>query len=569
MRNFTCVLTLAAAAVAMPAMGARNVTAPVEPLSLENVKHLPAGKHITASDRGTIRNLIRQGQANIRKSPIHRAVPAAPANADIVADAPAGTHTDLTRSSDGYGVLWGYLLYIEDEGLMVDMVETADGKVWLSNPLSGFPVQAYFPATVTSTGFDIVGPQCVYSEPDYDLETGEPTGEMLNCYVVPMEYDAEEDWYFATDKPYSLTKTGDQWVNNSEDLILGLCIWDAAAGEYGWTGYADYNMTYAVQTSQPVAAPDTTTEDWAVIHSDGSGYFSKVAVTGSSIFVQGLYSGAPEAWSALELQGDKAVLHPHFLGRGDNWHWNYASGATIEEVWNEEWEDYDISVTPGLDLVFSYDAAAKKLSTDGTVAITACENPTSYLDYFTGVTVEKQNRTPGTAPQAPSVTYISEWDTDYACRNVDFTFPPFDLDGNLLDTAHLSFRVYIDGEPFTFYEDEYINLDAPKEQIPWGFNDAYDFYSVGVYHTFYLYMDGIETVGLQAIYLDPATNGIVESQVTTVDVAKVNAVEGGRTVKATEYFDLQGRRVASPANGFYIQRTTFSDGSVSNSKICK
>jgi hypothetical protein len=46
-----------------------------------------------------------------------------------------------------------------------------------------------------------------------------------------------------------------------------------------------------------------------------------------------------------------------------------------------------------------------------------------------------------------------------------------------------------------------------------------------------------------------------------------NIAANGSHEVATDYFDLQGRKVANPSNGLYIKRTVMSDGTVKAKKI--
>ena len=57
----------------------------------------------------------------------------------------------------------------------------------------------------------------------------------------------------------------------------------------------------------------------------------------------------------------------------------------------------------------------------------------------------------------------------------------------------------------------------------------------------------------------------IKSDVTT----SIDRAETSKEVQSVEYYDLQGRRSATPVKGFNIKSTTYSDGTVTNEKIVK
>lgn len=565
MKNFTLVLSIAMMA-AVPVLATRSAApVKVENLSLTNAKHLAAGKRVAPV---SIQDLAKAAK---KKAAAHRAVAidVRPTSNTII-ESVEGTHTDFARASDGYGVIWGYLLYTEDEGLAVDQVVTEDGRVFFSTPLSNFPTHSYIEFAQNGDTLSFTAPQCVYSQPVLDDDYN-PTDSTLLAYVTSMEYaeDEEGGWYYASDKPYQLVKQGDKYVSVDSSMILGLTIWDDTQGGLAFTGYADYNMTYSPMTDVALTSVDGTPEKWAVMFPDGSGYFSDVVTTDNAVYVKGIHSSCPDAWVKIDVEGNKGTLQPQFLGKDDYWHWAYAMGGTVEQVWDEELEDYNTVVTPQGPAEFSYDAATKKLAGEGYFMIAPTTSGNAYTDYKESLVIEHQTRTLGTPPYAPYNLVLTPFSIDEGYGRIDFNLPCVDTDMNLLESSNLSYKIYVDGEVYTAYPDEYQYLTEEMSEFPWGFNDGWDFYAVGIAHTACFYMTGFETIGVQTIYREPTDNTLVESEITTVkcDVDGLHAIDA--PVKSVEYFDLQGRAVAKPANGLYIRRITFADGSVKTAKVVK
>lgn len=59
------------------------------------------------------------------------------------------------------------------------------------------------------------------------------------------------------------------------------------------------------------------------------------------------------------------------------------------------------------------------------------------------------------------------------------------------------------------------------------------------------------------------------NHVWTVVAGINNAVSDNKNVKSTSYFDLSGRSVETPANGLFIKKVTYTDGSVKSVKVMK
>lgn len=495
-----------------------------------------------------------------------------PEDTTVITEAPAGKATDYSRASDAFGVMMGMLLYAEDSGLTVNYVEGEDGKVYISNPFSQFPLHAYLEATREGDVLSIAGAQAVLEMVD------ETTGELSYAYACPMVSRATPDggeWFFAdTKNPLQMTVKGDSIVTAPETFI-GLFVWDEEQKDLAWTGYGDYNMKYSRQTSSLVTPPaDLATDRWSMILDDGTGYFVNVGAAQDALYVQGLYGNTPNSWVKLDVNGSKAVLNDvQYLGKDENWHYAYAVGGVMENQYIEEWDDYiDVAVPQGV-LPFDYNAEARTLTTSAPNALIICtqENCTAYSAYFPSISIMKQDHVAGTLPLAPQGLYTNVYEPGSV--TLEFALPMVDVDGALLETANISYRVFVDGELFEFYNDEYTKLPQPQmNELPWGFTEGYDFYATGVYHSIYFYFEGYETLGVQTVYREPGNESApLYSEITTLaatnDPDGIEGVaQGTKQVKSVEYFDLQGRSVAAPAKGLNIVRTTFADGTSATRK---
>lgn len=501
---------------------------------------------------------------------------AAPSDAAIVEEAPDGTQSWMSRNSQAYLVFWGYVFMADDEGLAVNKVEASDGKVWFRTPLSQYPTGSYIYGTVEGNTLTIPGGQPIAQEWMED-ENGDEVLE--NLYVVALEYMEDEDgaWYGTGESiDYKLTITEDGYVSANPDQLLALTWWDEETQDYWWLGYGDYDMTITAQTDQLVELPaDAVAEKWAMIQGDGNGHMVKVATSGSDVYVQGMYTSCPDAWVKLSVEDEEAIMASgQYLGNDiDTWHYAYAYGGKVEQVYDDYWEEYVDQLVLKDDLVFGYDAAAKVLSSEEAFAVTPVgTNPSGYVTYMDQPYIHHEVRIPGTPPANPTDVYTPGYESDYGNGYLNFNVPIVDTNGCLLDSNCLYYRLYVDDEVYTFEKSDYEDLpETTMTEIPWGFDDNWDFYNKGAAHTLYYYFDGADALGIQSVYYDPEDdNKELVSEVVNFRVTALKSVgDNGKAVDSTLYYDLQGRRISGTDKGIAIRVTKYTDGSKGFSKVVR
>lgn len=174
---------------------------------------------------------------------------------------------------------------------------------------------------------------------------------------------------------------------------------------------------------------------------------------------------------------------------------------------------------------------------------------------------------------------FSQFPTDtYIKGHVDgtkmtFDIPALNADGMLLDTEKLYYNIYINDAKFTLNPNDYLMLDEEITDIPYLFTDAHDgmlgdITIEGQKHTFILFDEGIEAVGVQSFYVDNGKtyySPLVNNKVTGIDDA---AIDNSPVVEET-YTDLAGRSVTDPGHGLYIKTVRRADGNVESFKIVK
>ena len=166
-------------------------------------------------------------------------------------------------------------------------------------------------------------------------------------------------------------------------------------------------------------------------------------------------------------------------------------------------------------------------------------------------------------PAAPSFAGYSEPNSS---NETEFIFDsyPKDTDGNLLLKDNLSFRMFVDGKPYTFTSKEYSWISEDMALVPYTF-DNYNFFSQGGTdkQRRYVYLrdipSDVRTIGVELVY---KTDGqeLVSDRLTydiaagKADISGIKDIEADDNAVEATYYNLQGMRVDNPAGGIYIVR---------------
>ncbi len=485
---------------------------------------------------------------------------AAESGFNVITEAPAGEVKTYAKSSAGYYPIFGYLFTYEDV-TSATVVFGDDGKVYFKDLVTMAVSNSYVEGTVEGNTITVSLPQCVLFDEVY--------GYGYN--VSLLRFDAEEEFYLVDEEVTSVTFTiGEDdtiSLNIDEDCLLGLTYTD----DKSWSGYGDAYMSYEPFNEVANEVPaGLTGERWAMLSGDES-HFVDVYSDGTDIYVKGISLQMPDAVVKGTINGDKVTFDTEqYLGIYSN-SFMYLLFAKGELEWDDYYEDYLMTYKPVAGpQEYTYDAAAKTLvpvKPDLYMLVNGGKEEVYYLSLLTMPEFKYQEIKPA-VPAKPVFEYYD--DAIATSGYIEFTFllPPFDTEGNLIDTDNYHYNIYLDGEVFTFYSDEYQAVEDEITDIPYYFTDDYDFVANGARHMVTFYCEGMETVGVQGFY---TVDGVTKaSEILTYDVAAagIGAVRSdvAKEVSGITYYDLTGREIARPASGMFIQKTVYADGSVESVK---
>lgn len=506
-----------------------------------------------------------------------------PPNADdeIIFEVPDGELTYFSRNCMEFSYDWEGVHRNEIKGSVVRQIKAEDGTLYFSNPLADFTMLSYLKGSYDADGSIVIeGPQFVYDE--YD-DWNEVT---INFYILPMKQVVDETGmatYVPTDDmKYVLKKTDNGYEAADPEILLGLANYGELAdaqgnltGEmgYSWRGFGEYDIKLTTrEPSNGVTPPDGAAINKWVFEDEFEKAFVDVAFDGDDIYIQGLDRGIDRWWVKGWVKGhisDGKVTIPSGTYIGINEavaYYSYLWGAQIEYGYDDEGNEI-MTGSPLDEVVFDYDAEAQKLTLRNGYA--TCSMPEDFyvLTFYEGVTVFNQHRNVDTPPAPPYDLDVQPWDDYFEAGLLGFRIPNVDIDGGLLDTDRLYYRIYFNGELFTFTPSAYSHLGIEEDMVnvPLDLYDNWDIFRAENYVSIFFQFElPAEGCGVQSMYINEEGKEIFSEITSSGSGVESTVMQPEETSRA--YYNLQGQRVDETYNGPVVCRIVYSDGSVKTVK---
>ena len=600
-RTFTTILTAALLG------GAFGATADAAPKATDGsrVSRLTAGSELTIGGK-TFRVDSPKG---LRHKGPRRVV-----GPDIITD-PNGTPQEYSKNSAGYYFYGNYNAYQD-----ADQAATIywDGnEAYIYNILSYKETYSYVKGTREGDYLTVELNQTVAADEDFDIKLGllrtmlavapnpdwKPGDDEDEQYLNYIYFDYDKD---LSEVKYSIGADGelklllpeapksdgqfgvpdengiiylDPAANGFPDYGLGFYYTD----DLGWTGDCDIRQEYFEFNYDRVLMPEGLEFSYfSYVNANDVGVLVYVARIDDTLYIKGLSAYAPDAvFKANLMQTEKGLIasipQKQFIGTSEDGYYNlltrtaqYRSGNYILAPDNVD-ATFDVLVDPETGVITS-------MVTNASSNILVFNYASDYYDpydEFPGLNLRYQATLDGT-PQPPGKPYFEDHSAWLGANYLFFFFYEFTEEGNILDIDALYYRVFVNGEPYSFGEHTgtslngsfttmYAGLTPATTLVPFTFYNGYDLF-YDEYHLYYVgfYQTDIESLAVQTVYMrgDEPTY----SEIVNVDVSKVEAV-AGENVVATDYYTLDGRRIENPDRGIYIRIDRFENGSSKATKV--
>lgn len=360
----------------------------------------------------------------------------------------------------------------------------------------------------------------------------------------------------------------------------------------GWTGYCEWTQDYMPFNYPKVELPSNLTwNTFSYINGEGMGVIVYVAETDDAMYFKGLSYYLPDGvFNADKISENKVSVAPgQFLGLEYGLYFVITNTGMMEKgvVWPAP------EGQPAL-LVVERDSNGKIISIsadpESEYFLVYDDDPGYFydMDSFPNLKLNSQDSFAGTPSDPYNLDYNAHDDFYEHANYIFFKLSPFAANGDIIDINGLYYSIFLNGEPYEFEEQVgedlsgqvitmYSGMKQPSILVPYSFFNDIDLYEDnGGTFIVGLYSEGIETVGVESIYIwdgvttfsNLVTQDAVTGEITVSpgSIAKVETINL-EDVVSVDYYDLQGRKINNAKKGLYIKKYNFSDGTSKTRKV--
>ncbi len=501
--------------------------------------------------------------------------------ADYVTEQPAGTLKLYERQGTNLKSYLGGVAESTQEGGKISIVFADDGRtVWMRNIISTAQ------DCLVWTKGEIKGDTIVIPQGSvmwfYDFQS------YYNAYVLcniaqntdPDAKPTESYKCIPGDIKFSYKNGVLKLLPNSSGIVaIGLQRYstDSFIIEIGynylWLGYGDINSIYTPFTDTPTAAPaqPEKAEKYAFTYKtrpDGvtCGHVVDVTKENNKLYVRGMSQVfGTEYWANADISGISATFPAkQYLGVDTiNFCEEFFLYLCSTQVYSEE-DSWGMNFTDATK--FDYNESTGAYSSAGSMVMNCGSKSPLIGDYWIDMRLAPYTEQV-VKPAAPIVGKTFRYNELSQLSRVSVDIPCLDVDGNFIDPKNLWFRMYINGELYTFKPENghYISLEEPMTNIPYSFTgEDMQQYAQGQWAIDF-FGDKPQSIGVQTI-CSIGTQTMMSDIVTYRPDGSVESVDAAGLIVSEEYFNLMGIPVSQTYKGIVIKVTKYSDGTVKNTK---
>lgn len=490
---------------------------------------------------------------------------------DEVITNPKGDRVVYSRSSVSVMPMGDTPMETEEYGFAGVLVFGENDEVYLRNPFSQFVTGSYLEGLIAHSTDSGLHNMLVFELPQL-ITIYEEDGESYDLFACMMQFSKDgERVEMADNQMLEFFHTDDNGWEMADygSSFLGLTFDDSE-----WTGFAEKNIVYLPISDVPAETPEGVEfEPWMMTYGN-EGHYVDVAIDGDKCYVKNFLdtsekSLAPTVGTVTE--NGIVFSSPQYLGvNEDNSYLTYFYGGEVKRTYIEDVNTTVTSFIPADEMTFETDGEGKYVSGQSAMFTPYTDIESEYfwsMGFYEKPSLQK-SVSQDLVPANPSVVDYCYY-PNYMFGYVSFEIPMLNTEGQILDSSHLYYNVYFDGELLELNPDEYPLLRETLIDIPYDFEDrtggSGDIKIEGSKHTLIIYREGLEEIGIQSFYVDESGERY-NSDLITCYTSGIETMEADNIAEET-YIDLAGNRVQIPGKGMYIRLVRLTDGTVIARKV--
>ncbi|MBD5232941.1 MAG: hypothetical protein HDS65_02050 [Bacteroidales bacterium] len=461
---------------------------------------------------------------------------------DIITEQPAGKVLEYYADFENFDNLFGFM---GDYHSAQKIVFADDNTVYFPNLLLRREMPAYVKGTYDKEAKTITveAGQWVFYFPNVDIPValytlnslGQAGPSETEFYTQPLVFDVADDGVISLRSSEAFPMFGICNATNSVEVYQNAkdLRFIPADNVDSQLSYYSYSYVFGTETAETLTT--------AAGYKEGD----------DTMWVKGFVPKYPDSWVKLEKTDGE-----------------YSAKSFQVQAYFANDEPIAFSALLGQDLPLTLPVAVDEstktiTAADGDVIMSTVTSDGSSYDILTRYhnLVLTPTEIQATKPAAP--TFIS-YDLN-SSGETEFIFASESVDtaGESLPKDCLSFRFYIDGEPYVFTPADYRWINSDMALVPYTFSN-YNFFSQGGDHNErrYVYLQNlsadVKTIGVELVYTLAGETEVSDRLV--YDIATGTVSSGVEDVvidndSEVRFYNLQGLPVEQPVSGnIYIRR---------------
>lgn len=353
--------------------------------------------------------------------------------------------------------------------------------------------------------------------------------------------------------------------STDDSVYLGLFSYNEVAQTYSLASTYAHTYIFDEVTATATQVPaEATTEKYMLNFYDnwrGGDYKRVVDVArqGSDIYINGLSFDSPEDYVKGTVEDDEAIFESGQPLFNNPSFWLRLDGANANGTSYVGTTDFSFDIAADGSMTLNQDALCEKYMFDG-----------GNYDIITKVKLTKYAGDVAATPATPQ--YLKCVNSSYGLQTT-FVLPLTDENGAELNPDNLYYRIYIDGEVYTFNPADYQGVDEAMSLVPCYYYNSYTFNEVyrNRYKLFYFSdtSSNWKKMEVESVYVvdGVATVSAGRSSANNPN-AGVEEVDANANVVNVAYTDLLGRQADGESSGqILIKTTTYDNGTVKREKV--
>lgn len=487
-----------------------------------------------------------------------------------------GTPKIYSANVEGYD--WG--APYEDPEIAYNIVFDENGKVYIQDIIPYWGLGSYIEGEIDNNTITVALPQIT------DYYVG-----YWGMALVVLENAGVDEYEYASDiNSVEFTydsETGEIELNlpgEPGDYLLGYVYTD----DESWTGDGLTSFNAVPFQGNIVSMPEGIEPEQYSFTDGEYSHFVNIANDGENLYIQGLSATLPDGvvMAYLNDDGTQAFIPQDQIVGTLYGYFIQTKVFMLNEkgtafVLAPETMDYPLVIDAENKVIVPAVDVENITTTTPIFALNASATEPYPLEYYVYFMLYVTDNYAGT-PADPYDLGWEEPDIDWGSPGVFFfNIPNVSDEGLMLLSDDLYYRIYIDGEEYTFEYDEEDEMypgvgEDGMLDIPFNFTNWTDILpgsNSPIERGIYIYFEGFETIGVQSVYKYGGettysailTYNIVTDQVTNA----IDSTIADSIIVNETYYDLSGRKVTNPSNGIFVKKATLENGKVVTSKVLK